>query len=37
LLVDQTFAGHANFNQEQVVEGLEPIALGRYVTSASLA
>ncbi|GIF78319.1 DUF6766 family protein [Asanoa siamensis] len=35
VLVGQAFAGHANFNQEQVAEGLEPISLGRYVTSAS--
>jgi hypothetical protein len=34
-LVGQAFAGHAQFNQEQVAEGLEPISLGRYVTSAS--
>jgi hypothetical protein len=34
-LVGQAFAGHAQFNQEQVTEGLEPISLGRYVTSAS--
>jgi hypothetical protein len=35
VLVGQAFAGHAQFNQEQVTEGLEPISLGRYVTSAS--
>ena len=34
-LVGQAFAGHAQFNQEQLAEGLEPISLGRYVTSAS--
>jgi hypothetical protein len=34
-LVGQAFAGHAQFNQEQVAEGLDPISLGRYVTSAS--
>jgi hypothetical protein len=35
VLVGQAFAGHAQFNQEQLAEGLEPISLGRYVTSAS--
>jgi Domain of unknown function (DUF6766) len=35
VLVGQAFAGHANFNREQLTEGLEPISLGRYVTSAS--
>ena len=35
VLVGQAFAGHADFNQEQLAEGLEPISLGRYVTSAS--
>ena len=35
VLVGQAFAGHAQFNQDQVAEGLEPISLGRYVTSAS--
>ncbi|SNT47843.1 hypothetical protein SAMN05421812_10728 [Asanoa hainanensis] len=35
VLVGQAFAGHAQFNQEQVAEGLEPISIGRYVTSAS--
>jgi hypothetical protein len=34
-LVGQAFAGHANFNQQQTAEGLPPISLGRYVTSAS--
>jgi hypothetical protein len=34
-LVGQAFAGHAQFNQEQLAEGLDPISLGRYVTSAS--
>ncbi|MEV4537515.1 DUF6766 family protein [Asanoa sp. NPDC049518] len=35
VLVGQAFAGHAQFNQEQVTEGLPPISVGRYVTSAS--
>jgi len=36
-LVGQAFAGLADFNQEQLATGLEPISLGRYVTSASFA
>jgi hypothetical protein len=36
-LVGQAFAGHAAFNHQQLVEGLEPVALGRYLTSASFA
>lgn len=35
VLVGQALAGHANFNNEQLAEGLEPISLGRYLTSAS--
>ncbi|HEV8174629.1 MAG TPA: DUF6766 family protein, partial [Actinoplanes sp.] len=35
VLVGQALAGHANFNNEQLSEGLEPISLGRYLTSAS--
>ncbi len=35
VLVGQAFAGHAHFNQQQLTEGLEPISLGRYLTSAS--
>ncbi|MEV6631780.1 DUF6766 family protein [Actinoplanes sp. NPDC051470] len=31
----QALAGHADFNQRQLTEGLPPISLGRYVTSAS--
>jgi uncharacterized protein DUF6766 len=34
-LVGQAFAGHAYFNQQQLAEGLEPISLGRYISSAS--
>jgi hypothetical protein len=37
VLVGQAFAGLADFNQQQLTEGLEPISLGRYVTSASFA
>ncbi|MEV4764739.1 DUF6766 family protein [Micromonospora chokoriensis] len=36
-LVGQAFAGHADFNQRQLSEGLTPVSLGRYVTSASFA
>ncbi|MEV4720854.1 DUF6766 family protein [Micromonospora noduli] len=36
-LVGQAFAGHADFNQRQFSEGLAPVSLGRYVTSASFA
>jgi hypothetical protein len=35
VLVGQAFAGQAHFNQQQLTEGLEPISLGRYLTSAS--
>ena len=35
VLAGQAFAGHADFNQQQITEGLEPVSLGRYVTSAS--
>jgi hypothetical protein len=35
VLVGQAFAGHADFNERQLTEGLEPISLGRYLTSAS--
>ncbi|GLY93057.1 DUF6766 family protein [Actinoplanes sp. NBRC 103695] len=31
----QAYAGHATFNQQQLTEGLPPISLGRYLTSAS--
>jgi hypothetical protein len=36
-LIGQAFAGLADFNQEQLATGLEPISLGRYLTSASFA
>jgi hypothetical protein len=37
VLVAQAFAGHADFNNRQLTEGLEPVSLSRYVTSASFA
>jgi hypothetical protein len=37
VLVGHAFAGHADYNQQQLAEGLEPVSLGRYVTSASFA
>ena len=37
VLVGQAFAGHADYNQQQLTEGLEPVSLGRYLTSASFA
>jgi hypothetical protein len=37
VLVGQAFAGHADFNEQQLTEGLMPVSLGRYVTSASFA
>ncbi|SCF09946.1 hypothetical protein GA0074696_2722 [Micromonospora purpureochromogenes] len=36
-LIGQAFAGHADFNQQQLSEGLQPVSFGRYVTSASFA
>jgi hypothetical protein len=33
----QAFAGHADFNQQQITDGLQPISMGRYLTSASFA
>jgi hypothetical protein len=35
VLVGQAFAGHADFNQRQLTDGLPPISMGRYLTSAS--
>ncbi|BBH70147.1 hypothetical protein ACTI_68320 [Actinoplanes sp. OR16] len=35
VLVGQAVAGHADFNQQQLTEGLPRISFGRYVTSAS--
>jgi len=31
----QAVAGHADFNHQQITEGLPPVSLGRYITSAS--
>src|SRR5688572_18689921 len=36
-LIGQAIAGHAAFNDQQLTEGLEPVSLGRYLTSASFA
>ncbi|GAA3246210.1 DUF6766 family protein [Dactylosporangium siamense] len=36
-LVGQALAGHAAFNAEQITDGLPPISLTRYLTSASFA
>jgi hypothetical protein len=33
-LVGQAVAGHATFNDQQLADGLEPVTLGRYLTSA---
>ncbi|MEV6842962.1 DUF6766 family protein [Actinoplanes sp. NPDC051411] len=35
VLIAQAFAGHADFNQQQLTEGLPPVSFARYVTSAS--
>jgi hypothetical protein len=35
VLVGQALAGQADFNQQQLTEGLPPVSLGRYLTSAS--
>lgn len=35
VLGGQALAGHADFNQQQLTDGLPPISLARYVTSAS--
>jgi hypothetical protein len=37
VLIGQAFAGHADYNQRQLAEGLQPISIGRYVSSASFA
>ena len=37
VLVGQAFAGRADYNNQQLTAGLEPVSLGRYVTSASFA
>jgi hypothetical protein len=35
VLVGEAVAGHADFNQQQLTEGLPSVSFGRYVTSAS--
>jgi hypothetical protein len=35
VLALQSVAGHADYNQQQLTEGLEPISMGRYLASAS--
>ncbi|MDZ5444361.1 DUF6766 family protein [Micromonospora sp. 4G57] len=37
VLAGEAVAGHADFNQQQLSEGLQPISFDRYVTSASFA
>jgi hypothetical protein len=36
-LVGQAFTGHAEFNNQQLADGLPQISLGRYVTSSDFA
>ena len=36
-LCGQAFAGHADYNNQQLTQGLEPVSLARYLTSASFA
>jgi hypothetical protein len=36
-LAGQAVAGHASFDAQQVADGLPPISMGRYLTSASFA
>jgi hypothetical protein len=36
-LVGQAFAGHAEYNAQQVVDGLATLSLGEYVTSSDFA
>jgi hypothetical protein len=36
-LVGQAFAGHADYNAQQITDGLAPVSLGRYITSSSFA
>jgi hypothetical protein len=35
VLLGQAIAGHADFNQQQLTDGLPTISFGRYITSAS--
>jgi hypothetical protein len=37
VLAGQAYAGHADFNQRQLTEGLPEVSPGRYLTSASFA
>ncbi|MGY0004736.1 DUF6766 family protein [Micromonospora sp. I033] len=37
VLVGEAFAGHAQYNQQQLTEGLPAVSLGRYISSASFA
>ena len=36
-LVGQAFAGHGQFNDQQLADGLEQVSLSRYLTSSSFA
>ena len=36
-LLGQAFAGHADFNNQLLADGLQPISLGSYVTSSQYA
>ena len=36
-LVGQAFAGHADYNNQQVADGGAPVSLGQYVTSSDFA
>jgi hypothetical protein len=37
MLIGQAVAGHAQFNEQQVAQGAEPLSLGEYVSSSSFA
>jgi hypothetical protein len=36
-LAGQAVAGHADFNDQQLTDGLRPVSMGRYLTSADFA
>jgi hypothetical protein len=36
-LMGQAVAGHATFNEQQLADGLPPLSMGRYLTSADFA
>ena len=36
-LLGQALTGHAEFNQQQLSNGLQEVSLGRYVTSSDFA